>query len=122
MLWAETRAETGVEMGVGKLKVDVLLWLLLLAWIFPIDDAWAAIGDAAPASEKVPRYKPSSRSPEPLDIRTNSYGATRTAPDALGIGQQAQAFRLPKSGGGKFEFSAGGGDSDLVIVFYRGHW
>lgn len=119
-------AATGINPLVGHLFVGVLLVAGvaagLVAGVWPMVAAEAQNADAAISSEKVPLYKPSSRSPEPLDIRKNSYGATRSAPEALGIGEQAPAFKLPKSGGGYFEFSARRNESDLVIVFYRGHW
>jgi len=73
-----------------------------------------------------PRYKPSSRSPDPVDIRSNAYGASRDAPAALGIGDTVADFSVPLAGSG-----AGGGTVSLAdvrktgpvaIIFYRGHW
>lgn len=69
-----------------------------------------------------PRYKPSSRSPEPMDIRSNAYGASRSAPDALKIGDHAPDFTLPRAGGGTVSLGAARQDGPVVIVFYRGHW
>ena len=45
-----------------------------------------------------PRYKPFSRAPAPLDIRTNTYGASRTAPNALGVGDTVPDFTVPRAG------------------------
>ena len=69
-----------------------------------------------------PRYKPSARSPEALDIRTNAYGASRNAPDALGIGSRAPDFMLPRAGGGSVSLAAARAHGPVAIIFYRGHW
>jgi hypothetical protein len=81
-----------------------------------------AIGLAAAAAPDVPRYKPSARSPEPLDIRTNAYGASRLAPAALGIGATAPDFDVPRAGGGTVSLARARTRGPVVIVFYRGHW
>lgn len=67
-----------------------------------------------------PLYKPSSRSPEPIDITSNAYGANSLAPTAINIADRAPDFDLPVSGGGNYRLSAA--DKPVAIVFYRGHW
>ncbi len=79
-------------------------------------------GNAARADETFPRYKPSSRSPEALDIRTNAYGASRDAPDALRIGDLAPEFSAPKAGGGTVSLAGARTDGPVALIFYRGHW
>ena len=69
-----------------------------------------------------PRYKPSSRSPAPIDILTNAYGASDAAPHALGIGEAAPDFAAPRAGGGLVNTRTLRADGELVLVFYRGHW
>jgi hypothetical protein len=73
-------------------------------------------------NEPVPRYKPSSRSPEPLDIRDNVYGASRNAPKALGIGTRIADFRVPRAGGGFVSLREARSQGPVAIIFYRGHW
>ena len=75
----------------------------------------------AEAPTAAPHYKPSSRSPE-MDIRTNAYGASRSAPDALRIGDQAPDFRVPIVGGGHLALTEIRASGPVVLVFYRGHW
>ncbi|MEM8766375.1 MAG: hypothetical protein AAGE43_02940 [Pseudomonadota bacterium] len=70
----------------------------------------------------VPLYKPSSRNPEPLDITSNAYGFSRSAPNALAIGDRAPDFRLRRAGGGELQLSEYLAGGDVVLVFYRGHW
>ena len=67
-----------------------------------------------------PLYKPSSRSPEPVDITSNAYGASSLAPTAINIADQAPDFNLPVSGGGNYRLSDV--DKPVAIIFYRGHW
>ena len=69
-----------------------------------------------------PLYKPSSRSPQPIDISSNAYGHSVFAPDALGIGEVAPEFNLPLSGGGLYSLEGASNDGPVVIIFYRGHW
>ena len=69
-----------------------------------------------------PRYKPSSRSPEPIDLSANVYGGSLLAPAALAIGEKAPDFTLPVSGGGTFQLQSVAVNGPVVIVFYRGHW
>lgn len=80
--------------------------------------AGAAIAD----DNVVPRYKPSSRSPEALDIRSNSYGASRDAPDALEIGDRVPDFTVPRAGGGFVSLREVRSRGPVAIIFYRGHW
>lgn len=68
------------------------------------------------------RYKPSSRSPEAIDIRSNSYGASRLAPTALKIGEQAPGFQLPLASGGSVSLQQLRQQGPVAIIFYRGHW
>ena len=77
---------------------------------------------AAAAAETFPAYKPSGRSPEPLDIRTNAYGASSLAPTALEIGTTAPDFTVPTAGGGDFSLSSARSRGPVTIIFYRGHW
>lgn len=74
------------------------------------------------ADSQTPRYKPSGSSPEPLDITLNSYGFSRTAPQALAIGEQAPDFTLPSASGGKVNLMELAAAGPVVIIFYRGHW
>ena len=69
-----------------------------------------------------PRYKPSGRSPEALDIRQNSYGASRTAPDAMELGVKVPDFSLPRAGGGTVSLAEQRQSGPVVLIFYRGHW
>ncbi len=69
-----------------------------------------------------PRYKPSSRAPAPLDIRTNSYGASKNAPDALQIGDFVPDFTLPRAGGGVVSLAETRETGPVALIFYRGHW
>ena len=72
--------------------------------------------------DPVPRYKPFSRAPSPLDIRTNSYGASRTAPNALEIGDTVPDFTVPRAGGGKVSLADARRSGPVALIFYRGHW
>jgi len=69
-----------------------------------------------------PFYKPSSRAPETIDILSNPYGASRSAPDALAIGDVAPNFSAPKVGGGTVSLRQLKRHGDTVLIFYRGHW
>lgn len=73
-------------------------------------------------ANNVPLYKPSSRSPEPVDISSNVYGASSLAPTAIAIGEVAPEFKLPVSGGGLYESTAATTNNPTAIIFYRGHW
>ena len=76
----------------------------------------------AEAAQDFPRYKPASRAPSAIDIRTNQYGASRSAPNALEIGDVVVDFSAPKVGGGLVSLRKLRKQGDVVIVFYRGHW
>lgn len=76
----------------------------------------------ASAADAFPKYKPSSRSPEPVDIRIDAYGFHRTAPNALGIGASAPAFSVPRAGGGNVSLAEALTKGPAAIIFYRGHW
>ena len=69
-----------------------------------------------------PRYKPSSRAPQPMDITLNTYGASRSAPNALGIGDTAPDFHLPRASGGTVSLASARKHGPVAIIFYRGHW
>jgi hypothetical protein len=73
-------------------------------------------------TDQAPRYKPSSRSPQAQDIRSNAYGASRSAPDALEIGDQVTDFSAAMPGGGLVSLRAARRQGPVAIVFYRGHW
>ena len=70
----------------------------------------------------MPRYKPSSRSPAPVNILTDTYGASRSAPHALALGVDAPDFAVPRSGGGVVSLAEARAAGPVAIVFYRGHW
>jgi len=74
------------------------------------------------SDEAVPRYKPSGRSPAPMDIRDNAYGASRDAPHALRIGDHAPDFSAPRVGGGLVSLREARTRGPVVLIFYRGHW
>lgn len=74
------------------------------------------------AEEAYPRYKPASRAPEPIDIRTNAYGASRSAPDAVEIGDRAPEFKVQRAGGGTVSLSDALAKGTVALIFYRGHW
>ena len=70
----------------------------------------------------VPLYKPSSNSPMLIDISLNQYGANDVAPEALGIGDIAPDFALPRAGGGTYTLSESVEKGSVAIIFYRDHW
>ena len=77
---------------------------------------------AAQSTDLTPRYKPSSRSPQAQDIRSNAYGASRSAPDALEIGDKVADFSAAMPGGGLVSLRSARRQGPVAIVFYRGHW
>ncbi|MBV1905145.1 MAG: hypothetical protein KUG75_03640 [Pseudomonadales bacterium] len=89
----------------------------LLAMLTGLSSSFVFAEDASFA-----RYKASSRDIESRDIRTNLYGASTDAPDALGIDNIVPDFVLPKAGGGNVSLSELRENGDVVIIFYRGHW
>ena len=103
--------QIAVRRGATLLKI---LLAALLATPFAIAAA------AEPTTH--PFYKPSSRSPQPIDILSNAYGVSRAAPDALAIGDQAPDFVLPRAGGGQVGLADHLELGTLVLIFYRGHW
>ena len=84
--------------------------------------SWITLTASMVLAESPPFYKPSSRSPEAIDITLNSYGASSIAPEALGVDEVAADLVLPLSGGGNFTLSDASRDRPVVIIFYRGHW
>ena len=99
-------------------KRETFLLKLLLAALLATSFATASASEATAH----PFYKPSSRSPQPIDILSNSYGRSRSAPDALAIGDQAPDFVLPRAGGGQVRLADHLEQGTLVLIFYRGHW
>ena len=73
----------------------------------------------APAA---PKYKPSARSPQPLDITTNAYGFSRTAPNALAVGDTVPDFLAPSLNGEVASLATARQRGPVAIIFYRGHW
>ena len=74
------------------------------------------------AEANEPRYKPSSRSAEPVPILSAGYGASRNAPHALTLGDKAPDFEVPRAGGGTVRLSELRAGGEVAIIFYRGHW
>lgn len=93
-----------------------LIWMTLGALVC------AAASTAIADGSAIPKYKPSSRSPSAIDIRSANYGASRLAPDALNIGDPAPNFEVPRAGGGQLKFPITATDGPTVLIFYRGHW
>jgi hypothetical protein len=69
-----------------------------------------------------PKYKPSARSPDAIDIRSNAYGASSSAPNALQIADVVPGFVLPQAGGGTISLKSLYATGPAALVFYRGHW
>ena len=92
--------------------------MLALTFLGGAQMGLAAQQDAGP----IPRYKPYSRAPAPVDIRTNGYGASRNAPNALGIGDTVPDFNVPRSGGGTVSLAEARQSGPVALIFYRGHW
>ena len=80
----------------------------------------ATVGQSA--SLAVPRYKPYSRAQRPMDITSDNYGASSSAPNALGVGDFAPDFSLPRAGGGTGSLAKLRKLGPVAIIFYRGHW
>ena len=98
-----------------------LLITLLATWLSAMPGQAVAASEQA-TSAVAPLYKPSSRSPEPMDIRTNRYGASADAPEALEIDDRVPDFEVPQAGGGTVSLASLRADGAVVIIFYRGHW
>ena len=94
-----------------SMKMVLQITLTLIAFVNVI----SAIAD-------VPKYKPSSRSPEALDITTNRYGYSQNAPNALEIGDTAPDFVVTTPNLKTLQLSSLASSGPTVIVFYRGHW
>ena len=94
---------------------NALICITIAAALSTSHQAWSA-------DEAVPRYKPASRAPTPIDIRTNGYGASRSAPAALGIGDTAPDFLIGRAGGGRVSLKELRTQGDVALIFYRGHW
>ncbi len=69
-----------------------------------------------------PKYKPSARSPDAIDIRSNAYGASNSAPNALQITDVVPDLVLSKAGGGTISLKSLYATGPAALVFYRGHW
>lgn len=74
------------------------------------------------AGDDFPAYKPSSRAPAAMDIRSSAYGASADAPEAADIGEQITDFSVPRAGGGLLSLREARRQGPVVIIFYRGHW
>jgi hypothetical protein len=95
----------------------------LLRAIFVFACVFAAILSMhSGAVAEVPKYKPSSNSPAPLDITSNDYGYSRNAPEALSVGDSAPDFSAPRPGGAHVSLAAARQTGPVAIIFYRGHW
>ena len=92
------------------LRTSLMLGSIVFALISAAD---------APA---VPKYKPSARSPQALDITTNEYGFSRSAPAALALGATVPDFIAPSPSGGTVSLAAARQRGPVAIIFYRGHW
>ena len=79
-------------------------------------------GLAAAEPNAVPLYKPSSRSPEAINILSNAYGGHPDAPHALEVGDLVSNFHLPRAGGGVVTLGREIAAGPTVLIFYRGHW
>ena len=105
--------------GIMDNKRLLMLWLGLCLMV-PICFSFSV--SASEPGESFPRYKPASRAPVAIDIRSNRYGASRSAPDALEIGDIAEDFSAPRVGGGIVSLGQLRSQGDVVLIFYRGHW
>ena len=103
-----------MHMKKSKLKLPLACAFICLLQI--------SLNVAGAEDELFPRYKPSSRSAQPIDIRTNAYGASRSAPAALSIGERVADFTVPRAGGGVVSLSDARDRGPVAIIFYRGHW
>jgi len=90
-------------------------WIVLFLCLFQVHAV-------AVESSAYPRYKPSNGSPQALDIRSNTYGVSRDAPEALGVGDIVPDFEIPKVGGGTASLKTLRNKGSVAIIFYRGHW
>lgn len=57
-----------------------------------------------------------------MPITTNAYGAFSGAPDAPGLGEHAEDFRVALASGGTFELSEARAAGPVLLMFYRGFW
>lgn len=113
---AEPPSVSSIERG--SMTRNIALLILSLSVWSPFSNP----SEASDAPDAAPHYKPSSRSPEALDITTNAYGFSRTAPNALELGQNVTDFVLPRAGGGTTSLADARDQGPVVIIFYRGHW
>lgn len=104
-----------------RARANPLLYLPLLL-VVALAPFVAPSLNASAANDDVPRYKPASRAPEPMDITSNRYGASRSAPHALGLGAIAPDFELPRAGGGMVSLASMAEHGPVAVIFYRGHW
>ncbi len=93
-----------------------------VAWLLGAILVAALSAIATAAGAEVPLYKPSSNSPEAINILRSDYGGSRSAPNALGIGDRVADFTLPQAGGGSVSLASQRAAGPVVIIFYRGHW
>ena len=90
---------------------------LLVTALVVLAFAWTSAN-----ADVFPKYKPSSRSPEPLDIRTNEYGFSQSAPNALRVGDKLPDFKVLSPNEEVIDSAEIRAEGPVVVVFYRGHW
>ena len=107
-------------MRLYKSKLYTLAWACAALLATSSSYVWSASEQTAQIES--PRYKPSGRSPEPVDITLNAYGYSANAPDALEIGDKAPDFRVVTPNGVTLTSQRLRASGDVAIIFYRGHW
>lgn|GEM_PF-1751226 len=83
------------------------------------DPPYAPVPDDAPDP---PRFKPSSKTPDPIPITTEAYGFFTGAPDAPALGETAEDFTIPIASGGTFDLAQARAAGPVLLMFYRGFW
>ena len=83
------------------------------------DPPYTPIPNDAP---EPPRFKPSSKTPEPIPITTDAYGFFSAAPDAPALGDVAEDFTIPIASGGTFDLAQARAAGPVLLMFYRGFW
>lgn len=69
-----------------------------------------------------PMYKPSSSSTAPMSITDPAYGASKTAPNAPGMGVTLEDFEVALADGGTYSLADARRAGPVLIMFYRGYW
>jgi peroxiredoxin len=57
-----------------------------------------------------------------MDILTDAYGYSPSAPNALRLGERVPDFVAPRAGGGHVALATLRAKGPVVVIFYRGHW